>query len=60
MAVAAFLGERIGFTDIYDVVTETFESMTSAQRCRELDDIISSDREARRIAGARIEALSAR
>ena len=60
VAVAAFLAERIGFTDIYDVVTETFESMTSAQSCLELDDIISSDREARRIAGARIEALSAR
>jgi 1-deoxy-D-xylulose-5-phosphate reductoisomerase len=60
VAVAAFLSERIGFTHIYDVVTETFESMTSSRECRELDDIIASDREARRIAEERINGIALR
>ena len=50
IAVEAFLGERIGFTDIFRVVTDTFESMTDRRFCYTLEDIITSDREARRIA----------
>ena len=50
IAVEAFLGERIGFTDIFRVVTDTFESMTDRRFCYTLEDIITSDREARKIA----------
>ena len=50
IAVGAFLSGRIRFTDIYDVVTESFEKMTEARREAELSGIIAADREARRIA----------
>ena len=50
IAVAAFLEERISFTDIFRVVMTTFDRMLAAGKCVSLEDIIASDREARRIA----------
>ena len=50
VAVEAFLGGRIRFIDIFRVVIETFERMRDAKKYHSLDDIIASDREARRIA----------
>ena len=50
VAVAAFLRERISFTQISDTVERTYERMHSARAARELDAIIAADREARRIA----------
>ena len=50
IAVAAFLEERISFTDIFRVVMTTFDRMLTAGKCVSLEDIIASDREARRIA----------
>ena len=50
IAVEAFLRKKIGFTDIYDVVCESFERMTFARGESSLEGIIAADREARRIA----------
>ena len=50
VAVEAFLGGGIRFIDIFRVVIETFERMRDAKKYHSLDDIIASDREARRIA----------
>ena len=50
VAVEAFLGGRMRFIDIFRVVIETFERMRDAKKYHSLDDIIASDREARRIA----------
>ena len=50
VAVGAFLEGRISFTDIYCIVTDTFARLTNRATTYTLDGIISSDREARRIA----------
>lgn len=50
VAVEAFLGGRIRLIDIFRVVIETFERMRDAKKYHSLDDIIASDREARKIA----------
>lgn len=49
-AVAAFLNRRIGFTDIAEVVCNTLEKLNYAKDIHELDDILSTSLEARRIA----------
>lgn len=51
VAVAAFLDGKIGFTDIFDIVTETVESLRQRKDIHTLDGIIASDREAREAAG---------
>ncbi len=53
-AVAAFLNEKIGFTDIYDAVTNAFERLTAHKSTTDLDGIIAADREARRVANEEI------
>ena len=50
IAVAAFLDGRISFADISRVVLATFERMMHLRKVDTLDGILSSDREARRIA----------
>ena len=55
IAVDAFLREKISFTDIFDVVTDTFKSMDYAKGLVSLEDIISADREARIIASGFIK-----
>ena len=50
IAVGAFLDGRIGFGDIFRVVTDTFDRMRAAKSITSLDGIIASDREARKIA----------
>ena len=47
--VGAFLEGRVGFTDIFRIVTDTFDRMRGSERITSLDGIIASDREARRI-----------
>lgn len=54
VAVSAFLDGRITFSDISDIVISTAEAMTYARAYTTLADIISSDREARRIAEERV------
>ena len=49
IAVGAFLEGRVGFTDIFRIVTDTFDRMRGSERITSLDGIIASDREARRI-----------
>ena len=49
IAVGAFLQGRVGFTDIFRIVTDTFDRMRGSERITSLDGIIASDREARRI-----------
>ena len=51
VAVEAFLGEKISFAEIPEVVLRTYDSLvTSARYARGLEDIIGYDREARKIA----------
>ena len=57
VAVAAFLDERIGFTDIYDVVTDTFERLTAHSLTTDLDGILAADSEARRVANEQISKI---
>jgi len=57
IAVEAFLNERIGFTDISNVVLYTFDKMLSAKNATSLEDIIASDREARAIAEKFVSSL---
>lgn len=52
VAVAAFLEERIRFADIPEVVMNTYAMMSGARRDHSLEDILASDKEARRIAEA--------
>jgi 1-deoxy-D-xylulose-5-phosphate reductoisomerase len=47
IAVGAFLDGRISFTDIFRIVTDTYDSMSFAARETSLDGILASDREAR-------------
>ena len=54
IAVEAFLNEKISFTDIFDVVTNTFEKMGDAKSCVSLEDIIAADRASRKIASEMI------
>ena len=48
VAVAAFLQEKIGFTDIFDSVTQVVSDMSAKSSVHTLDGIIEADREARR------------
>ena len=57
VAVAAFLDGKIGFTDIYDTVINTFERLTAHKTTTSLDGIISADREARTIAQEEINKI---
>ena len=50
IAVDAFLKGEISFCDIFRTVTSTFDCMRYAYTLTSLDDIIASDREARKIA----------
>ncbi|MBQ9760035.1 MAG: 1-deoxy-D-xylulose-5-phosphate reductoisomerase [Clostridia bacterium] len=50
IAVAAFLDRRIGFTDIFDVVTETVERLTDAKAATTIEDIFAFDAKARALA----------
>lgn len=50
IAVAAFLHHQIGFTDIFDVVTETVERLSAAASVDSVEDIFRYDGEARRLA----------
>lgn len=55
VAVAAFLSESISFTDIYNTVSHTLESMSEASGYKSLEEILSADRVARDIATEYIE-----
>lgn len=55
VAVAAFLHEKIGFTDIFDTVSETVDRLSAKKDCHTLDSILDSDREARETARIIIE-----
>lgn len=57
VAVAAFLDGKIGFTDIYDTVINTFERMTHHRSTTDLDGIIAADREARVLAKEEIRKI---
>ena len=52
IAVEAFLCERIGFNEIYDVVAGTVERLADARAADSVGDILSYDGEARRVAKA--------
>jgi 1-deoxy-D-xylulose-5-phosphate reductoisomerase len=54
VAVAAFLDGRLRFPEIAEVVAETLESVDGAP-ARDLDDLVAADREARRLAGRRLQ-----
>ena len=50
VAVAAFLSEKIGFSDISDVVSECFEGMLDRASDKTLEKIKNADTDARKIA----------
>ena len=50
VAVDAFLKEKISFADIPRVIINTYEMMGGAKYAQNLEDIIASDAEARRVA----------
>lgn len=54
VAVAAFLSERIRFTDISRIVTGTVEKLTGRRRAKTVEDLFDADREARGIAASLI------
>ena len=54
VAVAAFLSQKIGFTDISDTVAETYARM-SGRRASSVEELIFADREARAVAQKIIE-----
>lgn len=56
-AVEAFLGGRLAFPGIAEIVAETMARVTDGDE-NSLDDILEADREARRIAGRLIEGKS--
>jgi len=49
VAVAAFLEDKISFTDIYRVIEATYMRMSDARTARALEDVIAADRMARSI-----------
>lgn len=55
VAVDAFLGRRIGYTDIYETVAYTVQRMSHAAGMHSLDDILSVSVEARRVAMDKIK-----
>ena len=55
VAVEAFLSGKVSFVDIFRIVMDTFEKMRDAKTCTSLDDIIASDRAARRIAASYVK-----
>jgi 1-deoxy-D-xylulose-5-phosphate reductoisomerase len=50
VAVEAFLTEKIAFSDISEIVLNTYEKMTAMKSARSVEDIIAADAEARRVA----------
>lgn len=56
VAVAAFLGERIGFMDIPRVIEETLAQVANS-RPRSVRDILEIDEESRRVAHSLVERL---
>ncbi len=58
ISVAAFLDERIGFCDIPDTVGEVFSRLSDRASVTDLEGIIASDRDARRIANEIINKIN--
>jgi 1-deoxy-D-xylulose-5-phosphate reductoisomerase len=58
IAVAAFLAGRIGFLDVAAIVEETL-SAADTMALASLDDVLSCDAQARRLAHACVEAMAA-
>ncbi|MEE0970585.1 MAG: 1-deoxy-D-xylulose-5-phosphate reductoisomerase [Clostridia bacterium] len=50
VAVASFLSEKIGFTDIFDCVSEVFSALEIKKDIHTLEGILETDREARTLA----------
>lgn len=50
VAVAAFLGGKNAFKDIYSIVSKTYERLDFSKNKKSLDDIMSADAEARLVA----------
>ena len=58
VAVAAFLAEKLSFTGIFDIVSETFEAISDANRIWSVDDIFAFDGAARSLANEFLEKRS--
>ncbi|MBB4285598.1 1-deoxy-D-xylulose-5-phosphate reductoisomerase [Roseospira goensis] len=59
VAVAAFLGRRIGFLDITSLVARTVDRMSGGGPLSSLQDVLEADREARAVCTDLIGALAA-
>ena len=58
VAVAAFLAEKLSFTGIFDIVSDTFEAISDANRIWSVDDIFAFDGAARSLANEFLEKKS--
>lgn len=58
VAVAAFLAGKLSFTDIFDVVLDTFEAISDADHIWSVDDIFAFDGAARSLASEFLEKRS--
>lgn len=54
VAVEAFLSEKLSFLGIGELVGETVETLSSAQKAHALEEILDYDREARRLTAERL------
>ena len=54
VAVAAFLCEKIGFTDVSRIVCETVEKLTGRRDAKTVSELLDADKEARSVAAALI------
>ena len=54
VAVAAFLKEKISFTDISRIVSETVEKLTVCKNAKTVEKLLDADRQARSVAAALI------
>lgn len=59
VAVRAFLDERVGFSDMVDIVNEAVESVGTGS-VRDVRDVLAADEEARNVAGTVVARLSQR
>lgn len=57
IAVSAFLSEKIGFTDIFDCVTDTVSSLSGMKNVHDLEGILDADKEARALSLAYVNKI---
>jgi 1-deoxy-D-xylulose-5-phosphate reductoisomerase len=57
IAVSAFLSEKIGFTDIFDCVTDTVAALSEMKNVHDLEGVLNADKEARVFAASYVNKI---